>query len=100
MWKIYILTEQVRLIYMKNRSVLSMCLQFFVASDPTVKNDRLWHEKYGLRKSMIPNFLSTDQARRVKISYKFSHWLINIFFGQRNIANNAILHRFKKINVY
>ena len=39
--------------------------QFFVAADPTVKNDRLWHDKYSLRKSMIPTFISTDQARKV-----------------------------------
>jgi len=41
------------------------CFQFFVAADPTVKNDRLWHDKYSLRKSMIPAFITTDQARRV-----------------------------------
>ena len=45
------------------------CFQFFVASDPTVKNDRLWHDKYSLRKSMIPSFLSIDQARRVSSRY-------------------------------
>ena len=45
----------------------SVCFypQFFVAADPTVKNDRLWHDKYSLRKSMIPTFISTDQARKV-----------------------------------
>lgn len=39
--------------------------EFFVASDPTVKNDRLWHDKYSLRKSMIPNFITREQANRV-----------------------------------
>jgi len=45
--------------------VLSVVFQFFVAADPTVDNDRLWHDKYSLRKSMIPSFITTDQARRV-----------------------------------
>lgn len=40
--------------------------QFFVASDPTVKADRLWHDKYTLRKSMIPSFITMDQARKVR----------------------------------
>lgn len=40
-------------------------LQFFVASDPTVKTDRLWHDKYTLRTSMIPSFMTMDQSRKV-----------------------------------
>uniref|UniRef100_A0A4W6EK52 Tubulin gamma complex component 3 n=1 Tax=Lates calcarifer TaxID=8187 RepID=A0A4W6EK52_LATCA len=39
--------------------------EFFVASDPNVKTDRLWHDKYSLRKSMIPSFITMDQARKV-----------------------------------
>lgn len=49
--------------------------EFFVASDPTVKNDRLWHDKYSLRKSMIPSFLSTDQARRILLTGKSINFL-------------------------
>ena len=40
-------------------------MQFFVASDPTVKTDRLWHDKYTLRTSMIPSFMTMDQSRKV-----------------------------------
>lgn len=40
-------------------------LQFFVASDPTVKTDRLWHDKYTLRTSMIPSFMTMGQCRKV-----------------------------------
>lgn len=40
-------------------------LQFFVASDPTVKTDRLWHDKYTLRKSMIPSFITMEQSKKV-----------------------------------
>ncbi|KAH0624549.1 hypothetical protein JD844_032153 [Phrynosoma platyrhinos] len=38
--------------------------EFFVASDPTVKTDRLWHDKYTLRKSMIPSFITMDHSRK------------------------------------
>lgn len=46
--------------------------EFFVASDPTVKNDRLWHDKYSLRKSMIPNFITREQANRVPYHIKIT----------------------------
>ncbi|XP_078738908.1 gamma-tubulin complex component 3 [Lampetra fluviatilis] len=39
--------------------------EFFVAADPGVKAERLWHDKYSLRKSMIPSFISSEQARKV-----------------------------------
>ena len=39
--------------------------QFFVASNPAISEDRLWHEKYSLRRSMIPKFIKHDQAKKV-----------------------------------
>lgn len=49
--------------------------EFFVAADPTVRNDRLWHDKYSLRKSMIPTFISTDQAKRILLTGKSINYL-------------------------
>ncbi|XP_036401783.1 gamma-tubulin complex component 3 isoform X3 [Megalops cyprinoides] len=49
--------------------------EFFVASDPTVKTDRLWHDKYSLRKSMIPSFVTMDQARKVLLIGKSINFL-------------------------
>lgn len=49
--------------------------EFFVASDPTVKNDRLWHDKYSLRKSMIPNFITREQANRILLTGKSINYL-------------------------
>ncbi|KAA8579819.1 hypothetical protein FQN60_006912 [Etheostoma spectabile] len=48
---------------------------FFVASDPNVKTDRLWHDKYSLRKSMIPSFITMDQARKVLLIGKSINFL-------------------------
>ncbi|CAG06657.1 unnamed protein product, partial [Tetraodon nigroviridis] len=48
---------------------------FFVASDPNVKADRLWHDKYSLRKSMIPSFFTMDQARKVLLIGKSINFL-------------------------
>ncbi|XP_031414528.1 gamma-tubulin complex component 3 [Clupea harengus] len=49
--------------------------EFFVASDPTVKTDRLWHDKYSLRKSMIPSFITMDQCRKVLLIGKSINFL-------------------------
>uniref|UniRef100_H3DAI7 Tubulin gamma complex component 3 n=1 Tax=Tetraodon nigroviridis TaxID=99883 RepID=H3DAI7_TETNG len=49
--------------------------EFFVASDPNVKADRLWHDKYSLRKSMIPSFFTMDQARKVLLIGKSINFL-------------------------
>ncbi|XP_026102596.1 LOW QUALITY PROTEIN: gamma-tubulin complex component 3 homolog, partial [Carassius auratus] len=49
--------------------------EFFVASDPAVKTDRLWHDKYSLRKSMIPSFITMDQARKVLLIGKSINFL-------------------------
>uniref|UniRef100_A0A671PW02 Gamma-tubulin complex component 3 homolog n=1 Tax=Sinocyclocheilus anshuiensis TaxID=1608454 RepID=A0A671PW02_9TELE len=54
---------------------IETCVQFFVASDPTVKTDRLWHDKYSLRKSMIPAFITMDQARKVLLIGKSINFL-------------------------
>ncbi|XP_068165377.1 gamma-tubulin complex component 3 isoform X2 [Antennarius striatus] len=49
--------------------------EFFVASDPNVKADRLWHDKYSLRKSMIPSFFTMDQALKVLLIGKSINFL-------------------------
>lgn len=61
--------------------------EFFVASDPTVKNDRLWHDKYSLRKSMIPNFITREQANRVLTYYANS--ILNTDF-KKKLKNKKI----------
>uniref|UniRef100_A0A0B6YQK0 Uncharacterized protein n=1 Tax=Arion vulgaris TaxID=1028688 RepID=A0A0B6YQK0_9EUPU len=49
--------------------------EFFVASDPTVKNEQLWHDKYSLRKSMIPSFITMNQASRILLTGKSINFL-------------------------
>ncbi|KAH9512398.1 Gamma-tubulin complex component 3 [Bulinus truncatus] len=49
--------------------------EFFVASDPQVKNDQLWHDKYSLRKTMIPSFITMDQASRILLTGKSINFL-------------------------
>lgn len=39
--------------------------EFFVASNPDVHVDRLWHDKYSLREDMRPAFVSKELAAKV-----------------------------------
>ncbi|XP_060089694.1 gamma-tubulin complex component 3 [Heteronotia binoei] len=56
--------------------------EFFVASDPTVKTDRLWHDKYSLRKSMIPSFITMDHSRKVLLIGKSINFLHQVCHDQ------------------
>lgn len=56
--------------------------EFFVASDPAVKTDRLWHDKYTLRKSMIPSFMTMDQSRKVLLIGKSINFLHQVCHDQ------------------
>ncbi|XP_040589388.1 gamma-tubulin complex component 3 isoform X1 [Mesocricetus auratus] len=56
--------------------------EFFVASDPTVKTDRLWHDKYTLRKSMIPSFITMDQSRKILLIGKSINFLHQVCHDQ------------------
>ncbi|XP_065644166.1 gamma-tubulin complex component 3 homolog isoform X3 [Hydra vulgaris] len=39
--------------------------EFFVAADPAVRNERLWHEKYSIRKQMLPSFITDELATKI-----------------------------------
>lgn len=42
--------------------------QFFIAVDYDTKDDRLWYEKYSIRKPMLPSFISMELGTKVSIA--------------------------------
>jgi hypothetical protein len=47
--------------------VLSSCsIQFFVAVDYTVGDERLWYDKYSIRKPMLPSFIPLEMATKIQ----------------------------------
>ncbi len=44
--------------------------EFFVSMDPNVSNDLIWTQKYDLKPSMIPSFLTNDLARKILLTGK------------------------------
>jgi len=49
--------------------------EFFIASDPKVTSDRLWHDKYSIRHSMIPKFMSLSWAKKILATGKSINFL-------------------------
>ena len=49
--------------------------EFFIASDPKVSSDRLWHDKYSIRHSMIPKFMSQSWAKKILATGKSINFL-------------------------
>ena len=53
-------------------ALLCLHVQFFVAVDYDTKDDRLWYEKYSIRKPMLPSFISMELGTKVPpMSYVF-----------------------------
>lgn len=48
--------------------MLRFVLQFFVAVDYDTKYDRLWYEKYSIRKPMLPSFISMELGTKVSLT--------------------------------
>lgn len=49
--------------------------EFFVACNSSIKKERLWHEKYSLRRPMIPTFITLSQANKILLAGKAINFL-------------------------
>ena len=63
--------------------------EFFIASDPQVVDEaRLWFDKYSIRKSMIPKFLSLSWVKKILATGKSINFLRCVCEGSvSNISN-------------
>lgn len=52
--------------------------EFFIECLVEVGPDRLWHEKYRVRTSMLPNFVSSDLAHKILVTGKSINFLCEI----------------------
>lgn len=56
--------------------------EFFVASDPQVKDEaRLWHDKYSIRRSMIPKFVKLAWVKKILVTGKSINFLRSVCGG-------------------
>uniref|UniRef100_A0A1I8N3G9 Uncharacterized protein n=1 Tax=Musca domestica TaxID=7370 RepID=A0A1I8N3G9_MUSDO len=52
--------------------------EFFIECLVEVGPDRLWHDKYRVRSSMLPNFVTTDMANKILVTGKSINFLCEI----------------------
>ncbi|XP_072142560.1 gamma-tubulin complex component 3 homolog [Dermacentor andersoni] len=52
--------------------------EFFIAMNSNISVESLWHDKYYLRKSMMPSFLSEEQARKILCTGKAVNFLHHV----------------------
>ncbi|XP_073830079.1 gamma-tubulin complex component 3 isoform X2 [Musca autumnalis] len=52
--------------------------EFFIECFVEVGPDRLWHDKYRVRSSMLPNFVTTDMANKILVTGKSINFLCEI----------------------
>ncbi|XP_023329141.1 gamma-tubulin complex component 3 homolog [Eurytemora carolleeae] len=66
--------------------------EFFIASEPGIQGEALWHHKYTVRKSMIPRFISLEWSRKILSTGKSINFLRSVC-----LDNSPLLGRQKII---
>ncbi|RZB40076.1 gamma-tubulin complex component 3 [Asbolus verrucosus] len=54
------------------------CNEFFIEARDITAAERLWHDKYHVRKSMVPSFITMDQAKKILATGKSINFLRQI----------------------
>ncbi|CAH1117505.1 unnamed protein product [Phaedon cochleariae] len=54
------------------------CNEFFVEAKTVIAAERLWHDKYRIRREMVPSFVTVGQARKVLATGKSINFLRQI----------------------
>ncbi|XP_060528950.1 gamma-tubulin complex component 3 [Cylas formicarius] len=54
------------------------CNEFFIEAKHAISAERLWHEKYNVRKAMVPSFINMEQALRILATGKSINFLRQI----------------------
>lgn len=68
--------------------------EFFVQTNLQIKgDDQLWHEKYKVRESMVPSFMSMAQARKILATGKSINFLRQVCEDHSPVNSREILRR-------
>lgn len=69
------------------------CNEFFIEAKNIIAAERLWHDKYNVRKSMIPSFINMEQARRILATGKSINFLRQICKDGGQLPGREALHK-------
>ncbi|XP_049807024.1 gamma-tubulin complex component 3-like [Schistocerca nitens] len=67
--------------------------EFFIAANPGVKGNRLWHDKYYVQESLVPSFISLEQACKILATGKSINFLREVCQDHGPIKGRAALRR-------
>ena len=65
--------------------------EFFIAYDPKMSGDRLWHDKYSIRNSMIPKFLGLAWVKKVLATGKSINFLHEVCHDNSPISGRDVV---------
>lgn len=54
------------------------CNEFFIEAKTIISAERLWHDKYHVRISMVPSFITNSQAKKILATGKSINFLRQI----------------------
>lgn len=54
------------------------CKEFFIEAKTIISAERLWHDKYHVRSSMVPSFITNSQAKKILATGKSINFLRQI----------------------
>ncbi|XP_050311014.1 gamma-tubulin complex component 3 [Anthonomus grandis grandis] len=69
------------------------CNEFFIEAKNVLVAERLWHDKYNVRKSMIPSFINMEQAQRILATGKSINFLRQICRDGGQLPGREALHK-------
>lgn len=70
------------------------CNEFFIEARSINAAERLWHDKYHVKKSMIPSFISMDQAKKILATGKSINFLRQICKDNGQLPGRESLQKF------
>ncbi|XP_017782941.1 PREDICTED: gamma-tubulin complex component 3 [Nicrophorus vespilloides] len=69
------------------------CAEFFIEARSINTDERLWHDKYLVRKAMIPSFISLDQATKILATGKSINFLRQVCKDNEEMPGRDALHK-------
>ncbi|XP_018331578.1 gamma-tubulin complex component 3 [Agrilus planipennis] len=67
--------------------------EFFIEARNITKAERLWHDKYHVKKQMVPTFISMDQAKKILATGKSINFLRQICQDNEQIPGREALQK-------
>ncbi|KAJ3653334.1 hypothetical protein Zmor_012591 [Zophobas morio] len=72
------------------------CNEFFVEARDITAAERLWHDKYHVRKAMVPSFITMDQAKKILATGKSINFLRQICKDSGQMGERDVLQKLSR----